>query len=156
MTTIILSVLGILLAAAAALMVVFYGGNAFNKSTTESSASMIINAGQNVQAAANMYRMKNGREVILLETLWENGEYLAEEPILDTLDGFIGHDIYNGGPNRKWYSAFSIDPEVCLAINKNLGLNAEGDTIADLPPGRTMDKMSCYGSSGWYTYTARL
>lgn len=59
MTTIILTIIGILLAAAAALMVIFYGGDAFNSGSTKAKANEYINAGENLNAALDMYKADN-------------------------------------------------------------------------------------------------
>lgn len=54
MTTIILTIIGILLAAAAALMVIFYGGDAFNSGSVGAQANTYQNAGTNVIAASQL------------------------------------------------------------------------------------------------------
>lgn len=154
MTTIILSILGIILAAAAATMVVFYGGNAFGDSSIDATANSIQNAGQNVIAASSMYKFDTGELPSEVEDLAVDGKYLTEVP---SVEGFArNYDIEIASRHNRNYLIFPIDDEVCLKINQNLGLNSENDDVSDIPETQPEAKMGCYGNPTWYTFAARL
>ncbi|MAM36994.1 MAG: hypothetical protein CL949_00475 [Erythrobacter sp.] len=154
MTTIILSILGILLAAAAALMVVFYGGTAFEDSSTEATANSLQNAGANVLAASDMYQFENGRLPSTLDDLTNNGRYLAAEP--DIVGFQANHNFEIHSSTHRNYAVFPVPPEVCLKVNQNVGVNDNDDEVADIPNGRSPNKVGCWGSPGWYTFQVRL
>ncbi len=60
MTTIILTIIGILLAGAAALMVVFYGADAFTGGSVKARAVTVTEALGQVSAAARLYAVQEG------------------------------------------------------------------------------------------------
>lgn len=154
MTTIILSILGILLAAAAALMVVFYGGTAFEDSSTEATANSLQNAGANVLAASDMYQFDHGRLPMNLGDLTNNGRYLSAEP--DIVGFHANHNFEIHSATHRNYAVFPVPQDVCLKVNQNVGVNDDGDDAADIPTGRPPEKVGCWGSPGWYTYQVRL
>jgi hypothetical protein len=134
MTTIILTIVGILLAAAAALMVIFYGGEAFTEASVSAKASTYINAGQNISSALTLANA-NGVNIAGLTDLSQlhnpddyTQDYLSKIPDLPDMkfsgfgtsyadDGvtvrYMEYDFYIGGDNPN---------KVCLAINKKLNL----------------------------------
>ena len=61
MTTVILSIIGILLASSAALMVSFYGGDAFTKSSAQADAARLVVEGDQISKAIDSYTMQEGR-----------------------------------------------------------------------------------------------
>lgn len=145
MTTIILTIIGILLAAAAALMVIFYGGDAFNAGSIGAQANTYQNAGTNVISAVQLAKADNVALVAddagtanVNETLVAlSPEYLAEVPALPA------------GSNASLNSATEVftaevvsqnAAQVCARINENLrnGLVATATTPS------TSSKMGCY------------
>lgn len=149
MTTIILTIIGILLAAAAALMVIFYGGDAFNSGTVGAQANQIQNAGTNVVSAAQMFRAERAtRPTSLLDLRNANGPagaFLDEEPALPA--GAPGTPLTQNivGTN---YVISNVPGTVCDRINANLGVTLGGDPVA--PVGNP--KMFCNAG----TFTARF
>lgn len=61
MTTVILTIIGILLASAATLMVVFYGGSAFTSSASQAEAARLVVEGDQIAKAIDSYTMQEGR-----------------------------------------------------------------------------------------------
>lgn len=153
MTTIILSVLGILLAAAAALMVVFYGGNAFNDGSVGAAANTLQNAGNNVSSGAAMYRMTTGGLPANLAALTANGgEYLSEEP---SIEGVGTNATITAAGANSYYDVTGVTQEVCAKVNENMdnAFDADSDTV---PTARGTGKMGCYGSGTAFTFFAKL
>lgn len=120
MISIILVIIGILLAALAALFVVFYGGDAFNAGNAKAAAATIVNMGQNVRHAADLYRMMEGADAEDVTSLIAKG-YLAQAPQPGAL----------GRPETAWrrmrpsnaapldaYVITGIDEQVCREINR--------------------------------------
>lgn len=149
MTTIILTIIGILLAAAAALMVIFYGGDAFNSGTVGAQANQIQNAGTNVVSAAQMYRAERAVRPANLDELTDPalagpaGVYLDEEPALPV--GANGAALVQT-LNTTAYTIAGVPTAVCDRINANLGVELDAGAVVGTP------KMSCVGG----TFTARI
>lgn len=61
MTTIILVIIGVLIAAASALFMVFYGGTALDSSRQKSEAARLVSEGVQIQAAVQAYRVQEQR-----------------------------------------------------------------------------------------------
>lgn len=156
MTTIILTIIGILLAAAAALMVIFYGGDAFNSGTVGAQANQIQNAGTNVVSAAQMYRAERAVRPTSLEQLTDPanagpaGVYLDERPALPI--GANNTQLVQT-LSATAYTITGVPTAVCDRINRNLGVTLgapAGDPPVAAPVGNP--KMSCVGG----TFTARI
>jgi hypothetical protein len=85
MTTIILTIIGILLAAAAALMIVWYGGDAFDGGSEKAIANTALNNVQNVAFAIGLrnnatgVQMKAADDALNVKALVDEG-YLASVP----------------------------------------------------------------------------
>ena len=115
MTTIILTIIGILLAAAAALMVIFYGGDAFNSGTVGAQANTLQNGGTNVISAVQMYKAETATAPTSLANLTDvgpNGAYLSESPALPT--GLVA------AFGATSWTVSGVTAEVCARVNKNL------------------------------------
>lgn len=134
MTTIILTIIGILLAAAAALMVIFYGGDAFNSGSIGAQANTLQNAGTNVESAATLYKTENAADAAAVADLVSGG-YLKEAPALTGV-GTLSDDISGGA-----FTVTGVSDEVCVKVNENLSVApaAVGDT-----------KMGCVEASGTF------
>ena len=151
MTTIILTIIGILLAAAAALMVIFYGGDAFNSGSVGAQANTFQNAGTNVIAAHQLYLADgNARSTETLQKLKDgvngSGSYLKEDP---ALPGGVQGAINSGA---TVYSVAVADADVCTRINKNLKVNTTGSGTAGqpgyvAPATATSVKMGCFSGT---------
>lgn len=114
MTTIILTIIGILLAAAAALMVIFYGGDAFNSGSIGAQANTLQNAGTNVESAATLFRTENAERAENIGELVTGG-YLKETPALTGV-GTANPDLTGGQ-----FTVSNVSAEVCDKVNENLG-----------------------------------
>lgn len=152
MTTIILTVIGILLAAAAALMVIFYGGDAFNKGSIGAQANTVQNAGTNIISAVQLHKVEN--PAIALTDLDDlvTAEYLGELPALTGIAASTGADDVSG---THWEVALtsSQKEDVCARINVNLK-NGVVSTVATRPADV---KMGCYtDATNGETFFAKL
>ena len=136
MTTIILTVLSIMVAAAAALILVFWGGDMYQDGSVAARADTFMNAGQNVAAAADQFRMANRVDPAGMESLTEGG-FLRQYPYASTTT------LVEDGPLMKVVIT-GVDREACIKINETQG--REGDD----PVGA----IGCDVGSGTYHMTA--
>ncbi len=85
MTTIILTIIGVLIAAAAVLFLIFYGGDAYSDSTAEAEAATMITQSTQINAAFDIYKAEKGKNpgnadgTGALDDLVEN-DYLTQIP----------------------------------------------------------------------------
>jgi len=147
MTTIILTIIGILLAAAAALMVIFYGGDAFNSGNVGAQANQLQNAGTNVVSAVQMFKAETATApdaILDLTTPGPNGAYLDEAPALPdaVTEGF------QTVAGRQLYTIEGVPANVCARVNTNLGVTpaaaADLAAAAPLAAAAGAPKMGCY------------
>ena len=170
MTTIILTIIGILLAAAAALMVIFYGGDAFNSGTVGAQANQIQNGGTNVVSAVQMFKAERAVDPVsfggglatpisglaALQQSGANGAYLDEAPA--RADGQAAQLVNAGTPTRQVYVVTGISEQVCDRINTNLDVTpptvlAAG--VAATAAATGSPKMACYADGADFTFAAR-
>lgn len=163
MTTIILTIIGILLAAAAALMVIFYGGDAFNSGTVGAQANQIQNAATNISSAVQMFKAEQARTPTSMAELTTttnrpNGAYLEEVPALPaSLSGLMGFDN-----NRLIYWIENVPAQTCARINSNLRVSpavaATGAAARNAATTSGAAKMACYptavGAAGTFVIRA--
>ena len=144
MTTIILTIIGILLAAAAALMVIFYGGDAFNAGSVGARANTLQNAGTNVLSAVQLARadgkLVSGLTLANLQSGTGDDNYLKEMPSFASVNS-------SAAPVATLASGIltvtNVPDDVCKRVNKNLGLGTGAVAQA------TTIKMGCAtGTSG--------
>lgn len=133
MTGIVLVIVGILLAAAAALFVVFYGGDAYNAGNARAAAATIVNMGENVRHAADLYRMQEGGEAPDMAALVAQ-KYLTQAPD----PGSLGRPLATwrtmrpvGGGVVDAYVMDGVDEKVCREINRQTG---NADPLAENAP----------------------
>lgn len=135
MTTIILTIIGILLAALAALMIIFYGGSAFNAGSTKAQANTLQNAGTNVISAADLALANGDTAATASVAALSTGGYLKAAP---SLPGTLTGDVDASG---KYYEVASVPADVCAAVNSNLKVTA--GAVGD-------SKMGCSTDSTFY------
>lgn len=92
MTTIILVVVGVLLAAVAALMIVFYGGDVFTRYHQEAEAGRLVNEGAQIEAAVELYYQR--------EMAFPDGENAID--VLVDEDYLVSIPKGFGGTNGDW------------------------------------------------------
>lgn len=144
MTTIILTIIGILLAAAAALMVIFYGGDAFNSGSIGAQANTLQNAGTNIESAATLYKVENAEAPDSVSDLTAvdpvSGEsYLKESPALTGIGATDG-DLSTGS-----FVVTGVSDEVCAKVNENI--LGDGYTA---PTAIGQGKMGCVETSNTF------
>ena len=133
MTSIILVLVGILLATLAALFVVFYGGQAFNSGNTRAAATSLVNMGQNVRHAAELHRLTEGEEARGVDDLVSRG-YLAQAPApggLGEAENAWREMPGPGGDPSGAYVITGIDPSVCREVNRQATGRDEAPTPED-------------------------
>ena len=126
MTTIILTIIGILLAASAALMVTFYGGGVFSSGVSAAGASTVQTGGSAVLAAVELFKSEKAYAPASLADLKTNG---VGGPFLK------GDPVIPAGASQQYagsqYIVSNLDILVCDRINYNLNLS--GVTSATSP-----------------------
>lgn len=131
MTTIILTIIGILIAAASALMVAYYGGDAFSGGDIRARAAMFQNAGLNVVSAVRLYRAETGGPTPTIEQLISDG-YLIKDP--DTPRPPRG-DLFSNistFENMEYYTTPAASAKVCERIENNAGRSYPGGWVEPL------------------------
>ena len=121
MTTIILTIIGILLAAAAALMVIFYGGDAFNSGSIGAQANTLQNAGTNVESAATLFKVEQASDATNVGALVTGG-YLKEAPALTGVGTLVTDFTDADGDDFNELTVTGVSNEVCLKVNENLAV----------------------------------
>lgn len=143
MTTIILTIIGILLAAAAALMVIFYGGDAFNSGTVGAQANQYQNAGTNVVSAVQMFKAEFGVAPTVITDLTVTGASRPNGPFLDELPALpsgMTASLTTGTGNVRYYQVVGVPGNVCVRINANL---RNPSILSGTPVANANPKMGC-------------
>ncbi len=126
MTTIILTVLGFLLAAGAAFMAFSYGGSAFDQSYDQSASASLVATGSSVAAGAHMYLTQEGSFPADLDELTFSGGYLPAEPTITgmgTAQAIVA----------ERYEIAGIDSRVCYEVNSSVDQNGDVVTAGSRP-----------------------
>ena len=151
MTTIILTIIGILLAAAAALMVIFYGGDAFNSGSIGAQANTYQNAGTNVISAIQLAKADASvwTDVGSLHSATDQDkDYLKELP---TLPGGAAGALAAPGGSQYVVTLNNTDGQaakVCARINKNLKLaTAPTVVVTDVKMGCATTDMKFFANA---------
>lgn len=149
MTTIVLVIIGILIAAVAALMVVWYGGDAFGRSGATAQAQQLINAGQNILSAHQLYMAHNGAEPDSYAHLTSTNDYLAERPAISDDLGTVDEDWISLTGDGSSFAVANVPDEVCRRVNQSLrGDNDIPDTVTQV--------MGCMTRDGTNLFYVRL
>jgi hypothetical protein len=115
MTTIILTIIGIVLAASAALMTTFYGGSVFSSGANSTASSTVQSAGTSVLIAIEMYKSEKGTSptsLADLKTAGVGGPFLKIDPVIPagSVQSFSGTQ----------YIVSGLTNFVCDRINSDL------------------------------------
>lgn len=109
MFSLIITIISIALVAALAVATIYYGGAAFTKNGTKAEAVKVVNAGQQINGAIEMYKAQKGT-------------------VPATLDDLVTANLLKGVPQGEWAMtddyvvATGIDELQCLEANRQLGL----------------------------------
>lgn len=112
MSTIIITTISIILAGVCALMIVYFGGDLFDSGLKTADADTYMNAGHNVIAAADQYRMNNRNDPPDMTALIEGG-FLRHYP-------FQGRSYISQEPAGVRLTIEGVDPVTCGQINEVL------------------------------------
>jgi hypothetical protein len=149
LTTIILTLVGILLAAAAALMILFYGGQTYDKGVLGAAASTLQNAGTNVLVASQMFRSGEGRAAASMSELAASRKYLAEVPKVNATSRANDATAmsFDGSQFLVALGDTDMDREICARVNRNLGngfvAGGQPPRFEDVPDMSRLPKMGC-------------
>lgn len=144
MTTIILTIIGILLAAAAALMVIFYGGDAFNSGSTGALANTVRNASTNVVSAVVLYKAENAGANPTMANLTDSDKYLKGTPTIPNLGNGNPPQTMSTVSGRTMYTVWYVGTAVCDRLNADLGVTyAQAGTSAPTTITASTPKAAC-------------
>lgn len=112
MFSLILVIISIAIVVALAVAVIYYGGDAFSDGQATADAARLINSGQQIAGAVQMYRNDHGYAPAELSLLTSNGQYL------------------NALPEGNWVTGTdavlaSVSEAKCKEINRRLGFKLE-------------------------------
>lgn len=111
MFQLIVAVISIALVAALAIASIFYGGEAFNKSSEKSAVTALVNQGQQIHAAIQLYQADNGGSL--------SGLTSDLSALTDTTDGKAAYlATLPAVPSKIATGAWTYD-----ATNKNIKVN---------------------------------
>ncbi len=130
MTTIILSIIGILLAAVAAVMFFMYGGDAFFSGDISANASSVHSSGANISAGYGLYNLNIGRPPADLNELIGSG-YVDKSPDLPA-DIATVIPVWLKDGIGTYFVVTLTDSRVCTKINSNMN---RGNKILDIMSG---------------------
>ena len=148
MFSLIITIISIALVAALALATLYYGGDAFNQGTTEAEAAKLLNQGQQLLGAAELYKANTGAFPKDLATLEADG-YLKTIPQARTAIAEAVAAGANWEMPTEYGPVFTLayDVEaVCAKVNKT-GYGLEGI----LEQARSFAVTQCYGANSAYT-----
>lgn len=153
MTTIILVIIGILIATAAALMLVFYGGDGYKESEIRAEAGRLVNEGAQMTYAMDFYQQQeneipgNGTDgAAALADLVEK-KYLAHVP-----KGFAGTDgnwriDFGQGVIRSTLGPASETRNKAICVEARRQLDFSGEPFlcdgSDHPEGKLSQRDPC-------------
>lgn len=146
MFSLIITIISIALVAALALATLYYGGNAFNQGAARAEASKILNQGQQLMGAADLFIAREGRVPTLQELL--DGGYLKSVP-----QAALALQTANAAdtpwtmpvPGQVVFIMPAVDQAVCQEVNADLlGFNGI------LEEARTQLVSQCYGPENSY------
>lgn len=108
MFSLIITIISIALVAALAVATIYYGGDAFNKNGTRAKAVKVVNAGQQINGAIEVYKAQKGT-------------------VPASLDDLVTNNMLKSIPAGDWTMAddyvvaTGIDELQCLEANRQLG-----------------------------------
>lgn len=79
MTTIILVIVGVLIAAASALFMIYYGGEIFGEGATRAEAARLVSEGQQISYATSLYYRQEGK----MPGLMPDGQLNGAQALID-------------------------------------------------------------------------
>ena len=115
MTTILLVILGVLLAAASVLFVIYYGGDAFGGGKIEAEAGRLVSEGAQMEAALELFYRQEGHYPT------------SDDPVAELMTaGYLSHEPL--GTRTSMPDRWKIDYDAGM-IRAQLGLTDEEETM---------------------------
>lgn len=143
MFSLIITIVSIALVAALALATLYYGGKAFEQSTAEAQASKIVNQGQQLLGAAELYYAEKGQWPDTLDDL-VSSNYLKKVPVAQAaVTQALAENAWRMPVAREpLFLLNTPDAEPCRGVN----LKSYGQP-GILPVIKSNLVMQCYGKS---------
>lgn len=126
MTTIVITIIGIMLAAAAVLMTMYYGGDMLGKGEKEALAGTMLNEGMQIESAYEAYYASNGYAPTgdVIHEL-EQKDYLKQFPRRTSGDGYSTEWVFDSqlGVARSTIGEDTNEEavEVCASARTKMG-----------------------------------
>jgi type II secretory pathway pseudopilin PulG len=120
MFSLIITIISIALVAALAVATIYYGGDVFKKNGTKAKAVKVVNAGQQINGAIEVYKAQKGT-------------------VPATLDDLVTANVLKSIPAGDWAMAddyvvaTGIDELQCLEANRQLGRTSTTVPACDDP-----------------------
>lgn len=120
MFSLIITIISIALVAALAVATIYYGGDIFSQQGTKAKAVKVVNAGQQINGAIEVYKAQKGT-------------------VPATLDDLVTNKMLKSLPQGEWAMAddyvvaTGIDELQCLEANRQLGRPAATVPACDDP-----------------------
>lgn len=145
MFSLIITIISIALVAALALATLYYGGDAFNKGTAQAEAARIMNQGQQLMGAADLYYADKNEWPASPQVLEAEG-YLKKVPVAAaSMDSAYAQTTLEWTMPEPGKPVFTLAPrgtDVCRSVNK-LSYGLDGI----LPKALTGLASQCYGET---------
>jgi hypothetical protein len=127
MFSLILTIVAVALVTALALATIYYGGSALKNHGTKAQAAQVVNEGQQISAAVDLYRTNNsGALPASMDTLTAGGTYLSSRP---NVDWTFSSD----------YAVYPVaDVEVCKKANATMGIQLAEVPMCSAVEGKTI------------------
>lgn len=134
MVNLIITLISIALIAIVAVAALYNGGDAFRQGSADASAAQLMNAGQQISAANELYAVDNGGTYTTsLTDLTDGGEYLSSVPRLP--EGVTESEITIA--DNGVVTMTGVADEVCVSL-------AEVDDVDSLPTTLEDGEKGCF------------
>lgn len=152
MFSLIITIISIALVAALALATIYYGGDAYTRGQAEANATRILNQGQQILGAAELFRLQNGTWPTVERLVAD--DFLKSAPVSMTTTTAAYAQSAAGGwetpvDGQPVYVLRDIDVATCQAVNES-SYGAAGV----LAQARTTYAAQCYGTPRTETVAA--
>lgn len=121
MFSLIITIISIALVAALALATLYYGGSAFNKGSAGAKAAQLINEGQQINGAVQIFKADSAaNSVVGVAPTTVAGlapSYLSSVPA-----GWAATTTIDAAAAGVVYTAAAVSADVCAEVNKRAGL----------------------------------
>lgn len=145
MFSLVIAVISVLLVAALALAVIYYGGSAFSDGEASAQASRLINQGQQVLGAAELFKSEKGRWPDSVAELVSE-HYLKSVPTASMVSSAWAQDSATWVMPVARVPVFKLQQAVAQPVCQNVNFKTRGDNgILKVPVSSAATQ--CYGEA---------